>query len=173
MTLPVKLSLVEYNNPILSEVIEPFDFNNHPCDPEELSLKLIACMRDNKGYGLSANQCGLPYRVFAFNAEPAVVCFNPRIVDFSKECDSALEGCLSYPGLTAKIKRYKVIKVRYATYDGQIVTKQFQDLTARIFQHELGHLNGEVFYHAANFLHKDSAVRKWKKLLRQRKKTLV
>jgi peptide deformylase len=66
----------------------------------------------NDGLGLSANQIGLPYRAFAIKAEKIIVCFNPRIVDYSEETIYLEEGCLSYPNLYIKVKRPKKIKIR-------------------------------------------------------------
>ena len=102
-------------------------------------------MLSHDGIGLAANQIGLPYRVFAIKANPVLVCFNPRIVDYSKETIVLEEGCLTFPGLYLKIKRPRDIKCRFTYPNGETITKTFTGATARIFQHELDHLNGILF----------------------------
>ncbi len=125
-------------------------------------------MMELNGLGISANQLGLPYRVFVMRTAPELtICFNPRLVDASTEQVVLLEeGCLSYPGLHVKIKRPAHIKVRYQTVTGDTVTDKFTGLTARVFLHELDHMNGVDFISRAGPMAKDLAMRKWKKLQR-------
>ena len=138
--------LVKWNDPILREEMPEFDFANPGVDITELSTNLIETMYHYNGVGLSANQCGLRHRVFVMRAELPFVCFNPRIV-FSDEEEIVMEeGCLSFPGIVAEIKRPKHVRVRFATPSGVITTKTFTGLSARCFQHELMHLDGKVFF---------------------------
>jgi peptide deformylase len=121
-------------------------------------------MHDSNGIGLAANQVGIPYRVFAMRGQPEnFVCFNPRIVQYSNETIVLEEGCLTYPGLIVKIKRPQHIRCRFQTPNGDTLTKQFTGMTARVFQHELDHLNGKIFYNQANRVHRDQALKKWRK----------
>jgi len=130
---------------ILKQKLETFDFANPPINPRELALSLIETMVYYHGLGLSANQVGLPYRVFVMGAESVgFACFNPEIISAEGEEDYS-EGCISYPGLFLKVKRAKSIKVRYTDMNGVQKEQQFDGLTARIFQHELDHLNGVDF----------------------------
>lgn len=165
--------LVPSNDPILRQVMPRFDFTNPPMDPNEIAHILAQTMIKNDGYGLSANQVGLPYRVFVVIGNPILCCFNPRIVDESEDELTMEEGCLSYPGLFVKIKRPQVIRIRYTKPDGETVTKQYQDLTARVMQHELDHLDGICHLNRANKIHLDQAKMKLKKLLRQNKKSSI
>ena len=158
------MKLVDHNDPILTRVCESFDFSNPPIDPIEFAKDLVKHMYDWNGLGLAANQVGLPYRVFAMRGSPEnFVCFNPRIVDRTTEEVALEEGCLSYPGLLVKIKRPKSIKVRFAMANGDVRTDTFTGMTARIFQHELGHLDGEIFYNKASRYHRDKALEKWRR----------
>jgi len=121
-------------------------------------------MYENNGIGLAANQVGVPYRVFAMRGSPEnFVCFNPRVVQPSESLISLEEGCLTFPGLTVKIKRPQHIRVRFQTPNGDTLTKQFTGMTARIFQHEIDHLDGIVFYNRANRVHRDTALEKWRR----------
>lgn len=161
--------LVPCTADILKQPVEKFDFQNPPTDPIELAHDLAQTMIANEGLGLSANQIGLPYRAFAMKAEQIVVCFNPIVVDASSEQLYLEEGCLSYPMLFVKVKRPKTIKVRYTEPNGNVVTKVYDGMTARIFQHELSHLNGLTFIREASKIHVEQAKNKLKRLQRKYK----
>jgi peptide deformylase len=161
------MKLVEYNDNILTSECLPFDFQNSDVDPEELAIELVNFMRDNNGIGLAANQVGLNYRVFAMEGEPAYVCFNPRIVIPGEELVVLEEACLSFPGMSIKVKRPKVIKVRFEGPDGETYTKTFTGMSSRIFQHELDHLDGIRMIDRANRFHREKALKNWKLLKRR------
>lgn len=154
------LELIDCNDPLLKQGMEPFDFSNPPVNPLDLVTDLAETMLANNGIGLSANQCGLPYRVFVMLGQELIPCFNPRIVDVSQETIVLEEGCLSYPDLFVKVKRPRRIKVRYADPRGQITTEVFDGMTARVFQHELDHLNGINYQQRANRYHLQQARKK-------------
>lgn len=154
------LQLVDKNDSLLKTYIEPFDFVNPPVDPIEFAKELVHCMMENNGIGLAANQVGKPYRVFAMRSNPVLVCYNPKIVDYSEETIYLEEGCLTYPNLYVKIKRPKKIKVRFTMPNGEVVTKTFDGVTARIFQHEMDHLNGIIFTSRATLYHREKAEKK-------------
>lgn len=147
--------LVNHTDPILHSPLQPFDFGSPPIDPPTLARNLYDTMIVENGIGLSANQCGLPHRVFvmAAHGDNFIACFNPKIVDYSQEQLYLDEGCLSYPGLFVKVKRPKVIKVRYTQSDGQTVTRKFDGMTARCFQHYMDYLDGVTFIARANKIH--------------------
>jgi peptide deformylase len=158
------LDLVKPDHPMIKTVLEPFDFQNPPVDPLELTNNLIETMVYYRGIGLSANQCGLPYRVFVLWSNPTKVCFNPRIVDRTTEEVLLDEGCLSFPNLFLPIKRPSVIKVRYQDATGQTITDKFIGMTSRAFQHELDHLDGIVYTRYANPIHLSRALNQKKKI---------
>lgn len=138
----------------------PFDFNNPPVDPVALAEKLAKVMKENLGLGLAANQIGIGLSVFAMNSHPEVfVCFNPKIVHLSEEQILLEEGCLSFKNLIVPIKRSKEIRVRFQTPNGETLTKTFNGMSARVFQHEISHLEGKLFYNEANKYHRDKAFR--------------
>lgn len=155
------LDLVHYSNPILTTPTQDFDFERPPMDPEELANIMLTVMAEQNGIGLSANQIGLPYRVFVLAGDP-FACFNPRIVDTSDEEVLLDEGCLTYPALYVKIKRPKSIRIRFTNIKGQTETQKYTGMTARIIQHEMDHLDGKLFFNRASRYHRDSAFRKHK-----------
>jgi len=167
------LDLVDSNDPILKSVAQPFDFTNPPVDPIQLAKDLTETMISNDGLGLAANQVGLSYRVFVLTGEKIYACFNPRIVDFSSEQILLQEGCLSFPGLAVKIKRPRMIKVRFTMPNGVTETMKFDGLTSRCFQHELDHLNGLCHLDLAKPFHKEKAMRMLKSHNRTIKSAIV
>lgn len=139
------LKICDRNDPILSTKLERFDFDNPPTDPIQLAKDLTETMISHNGIGLAANQCGLPYRVFVIKSNPVFACFNPLIVDLGNEVNEYDEGCITFPKLFLKISRYSSIRVRFTMPNGLTETKKFAGLTARVFQHELDHVNGIKF----------------------------
>lgn len=160
--------LVDKHDPILKQTLEKFDFRNPPIDPQELADNLYETMEHHRGIGLSANQCGLPYRVFVIRATPRIICFNPIIVDAADEKVTLIEGCLSYPEYYVKVSRPTAVRVRYADVKGEIITRTIQGLPARVFQHEFDHMEGINFKQRANKYHLEQAKKMTaKKLARQ------
>jgi peptide deformylase len=159
-----RLKLVDIYHPMLSTKLENFDFSNPPTDPIQLAYDLVETMKQEKGMGLSANQCGLPYRVFCMESNPVLICFNPRVVDFSSEEVELDEGCLSFNNLWLKIKRPKHIKVRYTEPNGNVVTKKFTGMTARCFLHEMDHMEGIKFIERVGKVQLEMAKKRQKKI---------
>ena len=101
-------------------------------------------MYENRGVGLAANQVGLLKRVIVFDDRThtgAKVLYNPVIVDTSEAVDYAEEGCLSYPGVQALVKRHKQITVRSRDAFWHEVDHIYRGFAARIVQHEIDHLD--------------------------------
>ena len=139
-------------------------------DPIELANNLIETMQYTKALGLSANQVGLPYSVFALWSAQPLVCFNPRIVDKSQEVVSLEESCATYPHMAVKIKRPKMIKVRFHSALGEMMNEKFTGMTARVFQHEMDHIQGLQFLRRANPIHVERARNQQKQILRAAKR---
>lgn len=154
---------MQLDNKYLNEPCKDFDFDNPQVDPIEFAQELVKTMYERNGLGLAANQVGYPWRVFAMRGAPEnFVCFNPKIVKPSDAEVSLEEGCLSFPGLLVKIKRPQHIRVRFTTPNGDTRTETFTGMSARVFQHEMDHLDGEKFYDKANRFHRDKALKKWR-----------
>ena len=136
------VELVDKKSEVLRTPAKKFDFANPQVNPVELYNELGTILREKNGLGLAAPQIGHSLRVFVVRSDPVLPFFNPIIVDKSEEEVSLEEGCLTFPGILVKIKRPRVIKVRFADPMGQFQTKVFQDMTARVIQHEVDHLDG-------------------------------
>ncbi len=100
------------------------------------------------GVGLAATQVGWDARVFVHNVtgepEGEEVHVNPQVVETVGEVDDE-EGCLSIPGLRAKVVRAQEVLVRSTGLDGQPQEVRHVDLAARAVQHEIDHLDGILF----------------------------
>lgn len=162
-TEPNAKPLVDKRSEVLRQVTPKFNFQNPPMDPYELYRELGEALQKHGGLGLAAPQIGYPYRVFVIRSSPIIPFFNPIIVDASEETVEMDEGCLTFPGILLKIQRPRVIRVRYTDPNGTTETKKFQDMTARVIQHELDHLNGVLFGSHAGPMQLDVAIRKAKK----------
>lgn len=158
---------VDSYDDILSKNLEPFDFNNSSVSPRYVAISLIETMIRKRGVGLAANQVGLPYRVFVMGAgDVAFACFNPEVISSYGE-ETVNEGCLSFPGLYLKVKRPYRIEVKYTDMNGVLQERTFEGLSARIFQHELDHLNGVKFTSLVGSVALDIAKQKVKKTLKK------
>ena len=140
-----KYNLVEPSHPLIRQNLDRFDFKNPPVDPVELAKDLVGHMRHFGGIGLSANQLGLPFRVFCMEGEPAIVAFNPVITATAGEDVLLEEGCLTWPGFYLKKKRPSTIRVRFTDPFGDTVVQKYGGMTARIFLHEYEHMEGLNF----------------------------
>lgn len=141
------LKLVDFYNPILRTPTEWVDFNKiSQSDIGYMGLSLMETLNSLRGLGLSANQIGIPYRLFSLNIGDKIWCLiNPKIVYASKSTSKYKEGCLSYPGLYIEVGRPESIIVQFQTINGNTLEQQFDGLTATCVMHELDHLDGIVY----------------------------
>ena len=103
------------------------------------ALKLL--QRTPNGIGLAANQVGDTRRWFV--SPLFKVCINPSIVGKSQDKSKAEEGCLSKPGFKRIVSRPESIYAFWRDKKNKPVSKQLTGMAARVFQHELDHLNGK------------------------------
>jgi peptide deformylase len=112
----------------------------------KLAHDMLDTMYEAPGLGLAAPQIGVGKRLFVYDLDPEAraaphVLVNPRIVESDGEWTYE-EGCLSIPGLSFEIVRPKVVHLVGVDLDGNEVSIEADELTARLFQHELDHLDG-------------------------------
>jgi len=122
---------------------------------------MIDTMRDAPGVGLAAPQVGISERLIVVEyadqpdeaegeehkeVKPKLyVMINPEIVKSSEETVMGIEGCLSVPGLVGEVERFEEIQVKGLNRRGQPMKVKAKGWLARIFQHEIDHINGVVF----------------------------
>ncbi len=134
-----------FGDPVLKTKAAPVD------DVDGKANRLVAKMFDalyatDNGLALAAPQIGVQKQVVVwdFGEDPLVV-FNPEIVESDGEWVYD-EGCLSIPGLYVEIVRPKRVHVRGIDRDGHPVEWEADEVEARMFQHELDHLNGVLMF---------------------------
>ena len=160
--------LVKEDDPFLREKPEKFNFENPQVDSEKLGQQLIDNMIHHRGIGLSANQIGIPVKVFAMVMDNnIIVVFNPEILEWSDETTYIREGCLSFPGLYVAIERAHSIAAKFQLLDGEEQGASFSDLSARIFQHESEHMDGDIYIDNVSKFRLKSAMKKRKQFLKK------
>jgi peptide deformylase len=127
---------------------------------QQLIDDMIETMRLAPGVGLAAPQVNVPLRIVVveYGAEPdedeedakpapkkLYTLINPEISRSSKETEVANEGCLSIPGIVGDVERSLSVTVLGQNRHGQPVKIKASGWLARIFQHEIDHLNGVLF----------------------------
>ena len=158
------------HHPLLHQELAPFDFQNPPVNPNEFASTLVETCKAYNGIGLSANQCGFPYRVFVMGAgDEYVAHYNPKVINAYGESHMD-EGCLSFPFLFLKITRPERIDVEYQDFNGVTRTATYNGISARCFLHELDHMNGIVYTMRAKPLALKTGKKKQLKLIEQLKK---
>ncbi len=128
-------------------------------DLQRLIDDMIATLHEANGVGLAAPQIGQPIQLAVILTLPEedeegneiegtrelYVIVNPEIFWHSKETTKGIEGCLSIPGYVGEVERHESIRVRGLDRHGRKVRLRLFDWTARIFQHEIDHLNGVLY----------------------------
>lgn len=138
-------NLVPADWPVLYYELPEFDFSKPPVDPNAFASALVETCKKHNGFGLSANQCGFPHRVFVMGADDEYVAFfNPKLIKSEGETHME-EGCLSWPLLNLRITRSKKIWVEYQDFTGEKKEAIFDGISARCFLHELDHMNGIMY----------------------------
>lgn len=168
------LPLFDEHHPMLKQKIPEY-VGTLPNDSLTVLVnRLKMTMRKFAGIGLSANQCGVFQRVFVIGTDQfQIACINPKILTHSDEIEREAEGCLSYPGFYLTIPRYKWIDVEFYSERGELKQVRLEGLSARIFQHELDHMNGVRFEDhvgpAAMLMARQKQEKRIKKMLRRKK----
>ena len=159
--------LVAETDPILHEPIPEFDFTNPPVDPNKFASSLVETCKREQGVGLSANQCGFKHRVFVMGAnDDYVAFFNPKLLTTEGEIHM-MEGCLSFPLLGLHITRPKLITVEYQDFQGNVKNMTLDGISARVFLHELDHMNGIVYTQIAKPMALKSGLAKRNKMAKK------
>jgi peptide deformylase len=140
------MELVYYPDPRLREVskkISAVDEGLRAAVPVMFEIMYAA-----RGIGLAGPQAGLNRRIVVANLEgdpeqkaAEQVFINPVVLERDGELNEE-EGCLSLPGMSIPVRRAQTVRVRYRTLEGEEIEREASDLEARLFQHEIDHLDG-------------------------------
>ncbi|MFA5084447.1 MAG: peptide deformylase [Candidatus Paceibacterota bacterium] len=148
---------------ILRRKTPDFDFSGHKREEiQEMIKKMREAIKKESGIGLSANQLGSDWRLFiaqipSDEGKPKFYAiFNPNIIKLSKDKTALEEGCLSVPGLWGLVERPEQITITGFEKNGKKIKIKAWGLLARVFQHEIDHLNGILFIDRTNKLFKEA-----------------
>ena len=127
-------------------------------DPELQRLIdiLLETVQAAEGVGIAAPQLGYPQRVLVLASRPnsrypqapwldPLVVINPQTLAVSDQLARGWEGCLSVPGQRGEVDRHHQVEVAYLDRQGQPQRQVWQGFVARVYQHELDHLEGRLF----------------------------
>ena len=140
-------SVVHYGNPILKKKCK---LVTNFSDLDGLINDMFDTMYEENGIGLAANQIDVDLQLFVVDisdideqGESIHVFANPEIIE--SEGESWMnEGCLSVPDVRLDVKRPNKIILKYQDRNGKKFTNEFDELLARVIQHEVDHLNGNL-----------------------------
>jgi peptide deformylase len=122
-------------------------------DLKKLIVDMIDTMREAPGVGLAAPQVSVSSRIVVVEygeeeegeEKKLYVVINPELTFPTPEKVIAVEGCLSVPGLVGEVERYQDVLVRGLNRQGKPIKIKASGWLARIFQHEVDHLDGIVY----------------------------
>ncbi|MQB00299.1 MAG: peptide deformylase [Actinobacteria bacterium] len=158
--LPIKIM----GTPILREPAQEVGEPTH--GHRKLISDLFDTMRDAPGLGLAAPQVGVGLRIFVWEVEEAHgAVVDPVIVERSDVTVDGEEGCLSIPGLLYEVPRSDRIVVEGKDENGRPLRIDASDFLARVFQHEIDHLDGVLFIDRLSPDLREEAITRWRDLL--------
>ena len=139
------LQIILYPDPRLKKVSQPVEKFDETL--KALAARMLQLMREARGVGLAAPQVGQNIRMFVMNhtgeATDDRVYVNPELTE-AQGSEEAEEGCLSLPGLNARIVRDKTLRMRAKDLEGNDIDQVETGYIARVWQHEFDHLNGTL-----------------------------
>jgi peptide deformylase len=141
MTKSMALDIRMFGDPVLktrAAPVEGFDGSL-----AHLAEEMLATMREHEGVGLAANQVGRLKRILVAAVEDEeFVLVNPVVEEAAETTEQALEGCLSIPGIQVEVERPAAVTISGQNASGAPLRIEASGLLARIFQHEIDHLDG-------------------------------
>lgn len=145
------MKIVQYPHPALRVKAEPVLSLNKQIELQ--AGRMLELMHEQEGLGLAAPQVALGIRMIVMTFDPErmpgeasgdVVAINPVIVETGGSADGR-EGCLSFPELFQKVRRPKTIRAQAYNLKGELFEMRCSDLAARLWLHEIDHLDGVLF----------------------------
>ena len=162
------LRIRHYPDAILRQVAEPV--GEMGAEIADLAERMIDMMLEADGIGLAAPQVGVSLRLIVVcptgQRDEAEVLVNPQLGNFQGTAETE-EGCLSVPGLRAKVRRAAACAVTALDLEGNRFVMEATNLTATVVQHETDHLNGTLFIDRINTVSKISCRKALKQLERE------
>ena len=150
------LSIKKFNEPVLRRRCK--EVRKIDRKTKRLIVDMAQTMIKNRGVGLAAPQIGVSKRIIVVQNGPKegriFTLVNPKIKKASRENQVVEEGCLSFPGIFLKIKRAKEIEIEGKDIKGREIKIRARGFLAQVFQHEIDHLDGILFFNRLGFFQK-------------------
>lgn len=145
--MPKILHIITYPDKDLLKKSLPIKKNDIlNAEMKKLFADMVLTMREKDGVGLAAPQIGKNLRLAVINTKDGPLhIINPEIIKFSWAKEWGEEGCLSVPNVFGQVKRSRKIICKYLDKDANPQSIQASGLMARVFQHEIDHLDGILF----------------------------
>lgn len=138
------MGITQLGDPVLLKMAKPVKEIDK--NIRQLVSQMSRIMTREKALGIAAPQVGKSIRLFILKSEDKpLVAINPEIINHGEIMETDWEGCLSIPGLRGKVRRFANVFVRYTDVEGNLVELSLMGMKARVFQHELDHLDGTLF----------------------------
>jgi peptide deformylase len=156
------MEIVTHPSEVLRQEAEPIDEITE--EVRDLADKMTETMFREEGIGLAAPQVGVSKKLIVVNLEDDFhIMINPEIVEKGADEESMEEGCLSVPGPEAPVTRANEVLVRGTNLDGDEVELEREGLPARVFQHEVDHVNGVLFVDRLSDAERSLTLREYRK----------
>jgi peptide deformylase len=137
---------------------------------EHLAEEMMRVMREAEGVGLAANQIGRLKRIFvAAHEDEEYVIVNPVIEERSETTEKDIEGCLSIPETRVEVERPTAVTVSGQGPSGEPMRIEAEGLLARIFQHEIDHLDGVLILDRTDRESRKNAMREMRERMMARR----
>ena len=147
-------------------------------DPELQTFidNLLTTVADEGGMGIAAPQVYESKRIIILSPKPnarypyapsmeATAMINPEMTWSSSKMEQDWEGCLTVPGIRGLVSRHQTIRIRYQTREGVVVETEYKGFLARVFQHEVDHLDGVVFLDRVESTKDLVTEKEWQKMI--------
>lgn len=141
---------------------------------EQICTDLVETARAFGAQGLAAPQIGENKRIFVYrdDDDEFVVCINPSYWGVRDDTELMTEGCLSFPGVLAKVERFVEVDVEYTNLAGETVQVRLAGVQAVAFQHEFDHLDGILFTERMSKMQKRVTMKRFEKVRRRARRWL-
>lgn len=155
-----------YGDPVLRRPAEPVETIDE--ETRRICEAMVEAMIRADGVGLAAPQIGISKQIIVLDVDGEFyVLVNPRLVETSEETESFTEGCLSVPGVHAEVSRSARATIEGTGLDGSPVRITGEGLLARAIQHEMDHLNGNLFVDRLTPVRRQSLLKEFQRRRRE------
>ncbi len=169
------LEIAQLGAPVIrKEAVKVTDIQN----PELQAFidDLLVTVADEGGMGIAAPQVSVSKRIIILSPKPntrypyaplmePTIMINPELTWASTEKEKDWEGCLTVPGIRGLVSRHQTIRIRYQDRNGLLLETEYHGFLARVFQHEVDHLDGLVFLDRAESTKDLVTEKEWKRIM--------